>query len=235
MRAFLFDLDDTLFDHRHSTRQALEAIRCTLPGLEGLSLDQLEERHGALLEQIHVDVLRGAMSVDEGRRTRLRRLVEQEGHIAREELIETAARRYRAAYLSARRPVPGAGRLLEALRAHGPIAVVTNNVALEQHGKIEVCGLRGLIDALVCSEEVGLVKPDPAIFRVALAKIRARAEDTLMVGDSWQADVLGARAAGIRAAWFNPRRLPHPEPGIVEFEFQGWEPLEAVLERLVQR
>jgi FMN phosphatase YigB (HAD superfamily) len=50
-----------------------------------------------------------------------------------------------------------------------------------------------------------------------------------MVGDSWHADVAGARAAGIRPIWFNPRRLPKPDPdGNVE-EIHALEPVEPVL------
>lgn len=232
MRAFLFDLDDTLFDHRHSTRRALAALSRTLPGLGTVALDVLEDRHGALLEQVHPQVLRGLMTVDQARRERLRRLVEEQGEHAEPQTIEAAAVLYRQTYLSTRRPVAGAVGLLAALRAHGAIAVVTNNLTMEQMAKVEVCGLRTRIDALVCSEAVGVAKPDPEIFRVALDKLGGRADQAVMIGDSWHADVLGARAAGIRAAWFNPLRRPCPEPGGV-LEVHDWEPVELTVERLL--
>lgn len=232
MRAFLFDLDDTLFDHRHSTRAALAAIQHRLPGLSELALDALDERHAAILEQLHLRVLRGAVTVDEARVERLRRLVESQRAPAGAAALEAAARTYRAAYLAARRPVAGAVALLRALGQHGAIGVISNNVTAEQTGKIDACGLRDHIDALVISEDVGIAKPDPAIFHHALGRVGARAEDAVMIGDSWSADILGARAAGIRALWFNPLGRPCPEPGCVT-ELAAWEPIEDALRRIL--
>jgi HAD superfamily hydrolase (TIGR01509 family) len=232
MRAFLFDLDDTLFDHRHSTRQGLRVIRTVLPALGTLTLDDLEDLHASLLEQVHQDVLRGTMTVDQARIERLRRLVHGQGAHAERTAIDAAAAAYRAAYLAARRPIPGAVGLLEALRQRGPIAVVTNNLTTEQAAKVDVCGLRAHIDALVCSEAAGVAKPDPGIFEVALETVGGIADEAVMTGDSWHADVLGARAAGIRAAWFNPQRRPCPDPGAV-LELHRWEPIEVTVERLL--
>ena len=50
-----------------------------------------------------------------------------------------------------------------------------------------------------------------------------------MVGDSWAADVLGARAAGIRAIWFNPDRVPSPEPEAGVVELHALEPVDAAV------
>jgi putative hydrolase of the HAD superfamily len=50
-----------------------------------------------------------------------------------------------------------------------------------------------------------------------------------MVGDSWAADVIGARAAGIRAIWFNPDRAPSPEPEAGVVELSALEPVGAAL------
>ena len=60
------------------------------------------------------------------------------------------------------------------------------------------------------SEAVGVSKPDPAIFEHALRALGCDAADAVMVGDSWAADVEGARGAGIRPIWFNRagRRAP---------------------------
>jgi putative hydrolase of the HAD superfamily len=55
------------------------------------------------------------------------------------------------------------------------------------------------VDAVVISAELGVAKPDPAIFNAALERLGAVAGDALHVGDSIEADVEGARAAGIEA------------------------------------
>jgi putative hydrolase of the HAD superfamily len=236
MRAFFFDLDDTLFDHQHSTRAALAAVQRSLPGLAMLSIDSLREMHSALLEELHVRVLRGEMSVDDARIERLRRLVESQGHIASDEALRHAARAYRAEYLAARRPVHGALQVLEALHPHGAIAIISNNLADEQTGKIEVCGftqyLGELIELLV-SQTSGATNPAPAIFHVARPRGGAGADEAVMIGDSWTADIEGARAAGIRAIWFNPEGQACPQPGCVT-ELSGWQPLEQALRRILE-
>jgi putative hydrolase of the HAD superfamily len=233
MRAFLFDLDDTLFDHAHSTRVALGVIQRQLAPLRALALDALEAAHAVVLEEVHRQVLAGALDVDAARIVRFRSLVESYGGGATDAEIEAGARAYRAAYLEARRPTAGAAALLRALRPHGRIGVVSNNVMNEQAAKMIVCGLREHVDALVVSEEVGIAKPDPRIFRVALDRLGAPADDAVMIGDSWSADVAGALAAGIRPVWFNPLRRPCPDPSCIAGELESWEPAETIVAKIL--
>jgi putative hydrolase of the HAD superfamily len=78
------------------------------------------------------------------------------------------------------------------------LAVVSNwDVSL--HDVLERTGLRRLVDAVVISAELGVAKPDPAIFRAALERLGADAAGAVHVGDSLEADVAGARAAGLEA------------------------------------
>jgi HAD superfamily hydrolase (TIGR01509 family) len=108
--------------------------------------------------------------------------------------------------------VPGACDLLKALRPRAMIGIVTNNLLAEQQAKLEVCGLSPLVDEVVASHDVGCAKPDPRIFGIAIERLGVEPAHAVMVGDSWAADVLGARAAGIAAVWFNPLGEPCPEP-----------------------
>ncbi len=234
MRAFLFDLDDTLFDHRHATRVALGVIRERLAPLGALTMEALEEQHGIVLEKLHQRVLAGAISVDDARLERFRRLVAMcGGRAADERTLSEAAHAYRAAYVEARRAVAGAVQILEILRPHGRTAVVSNNVEAEQVAKVAACGIDRHIDALVVSEAVGVSKPDPAIFQIALERLGVTAADAIMIGDSWSADIEGARAAGIRAIWFNPQRRACPDAGLLAGEIAAWEPAAEIAQRIL--
>ena len=213
-RAVLFDLDDTLFDHAHCARTALDVVRGRHAGFSAISLDDLNRSHSTILETLHGDVAVGRVSLDQARAERFRRLFQTAGIDADEALSSATASAYRDAYLTARRPVDGAHALLTALHSHGRIAIVTNNLLNEQREKLRHCGLDGHIDALVASEEVGVSKPDPRIFEVALERIGARPEEAVMVGDSWENDILGAQAAGIRAVWFSPSEMESPDPRV---------------------
>lgn len=114
-------------------------------------------------------------------------------------------------YRRHRRAVPGAAALLQRLSALGiTIGVVTNNLVSEQEEKLRVTGLGALVDHLVCSEEVGVTKPAPQIFRIAMRRSGARPQTTVMVGDSWESDIVGAARLGLRTVWFHRDRRPVP-------------------------
>lgn len=226
VRGVLFDLDDTLFDHAGCARKALTAVQSSHASLRTVSFDALEREHATLLEQLHTDVMLGRVPLEEARRERFRRLVVACGADASDGLAAHLASTYRDVYRQSRQPIAGAARLLTAVREHAArVGIVSNNLLDEQLDKLRACGLEALVDALVVSEEVGVSKPDPEIFRVALDRLACAPADAVMVGDSWNADVVGARAAGIRAVWFNPRRISRPEGGDPIPEVHVFEPV----------
>jgi putative hydrolase of the HAD superfamily len=97
--------------------------------------------------------------------------------------------------------------LLEDIQEAGlPAAIVTNGGLAMQSRKIDASGVRGLVDAVVISEELGVAKPDPRIFEHAMARIGAVAADSLFVGDNPEADILGAMGVGMRSAWLRRGR-----------------------------
>ena len=201
--AVLFDLDDTLFDHRACTQAALADLRRRFPALERVPADWIEAEHRRLLEDLHLHVLAGRMTVDDARVERFRQLLGLAGEVADATAAANAAAAYRAAYLAHWRPVDGALTLLSALFDRVAIGVVTNNVAAEQRQKIAACGFAPFLHAVIISEEAGVAKPDPRIFHMALDQLGRPADEAVMIGDAWETDVAGARAAGIRPVWFN--------------------------------
>jgi FMN phosphatase YigB (HAD superfamily) len=63
---------------------------------------------------------------------------------------------------------------------------------------------------ILISEELGVAKPDPAIFAPAMVEFSLRPEDVLLVGDSTSSDMPAARNAGFDFCWINPGRNPVP-------------------------
>ena len=232
LRAVLFDLDDTLFDHTYSTLDALSALQGVYSWLRAWPLDELASRHSRLLERLHLDVLAGRLGIENARIRRFTELAAESGTAVVPDEAAAVAADYRRAYVAAWRPVPGAMALLEALHPRAPIGVVSNNVVGEQLDKITLCGLARYLDTVVISEEAGVAKPDPRVFDIALARLGASADETVMVGDSWATDIAGARAAGMRAVWFNRRALPRPGPGAVT-ELRSLEPVATAIELIL--
>lgn len=212
IRAVLFDLDDTLVDHRDASRAALAGVRAAFPAFAAMPLDDLAAANQRILDALHADVALGRTTAADARIERYRRLFALAG--APGGRAGAAAELHRRTYMAARRPVPGALELVGALHTQVRVAVVTNNTVAEQRDKLAAYGFAPMVAALVTSEEAGVAKPDARIFRAALARIECDAADAVMVGDSWHHDVLGAVAAGLRAVWFNRNDAAHPDPFI---------------------
>jgi YjjG family noncanonical pyrimidine nucleotidase len=233
IRAVLFDLDDTLFDHRHCARTALGELHASHAAFQSHPFHDFERLHATLLEELHKRVAIGEMPLDVARQERFRRLFGAVGAPSDRETIARAAATYREGYRRVRQPIAGAAALLAAVSDHARIAIVSNNLLEEQEDKLRHCALDRYVDVLVVSEEVGVSKPDPRIFEIALDRLGVAAGDTVMVGDSWTADIAGARAAGIRAIWFNPTRLPKPQHDDAVEELWSLEPLDRALAVIV--
>ena len=88
---------------------------------------------------------------------------------------------------------------LRSLRRLGLRLVVVSNWDVSLHERLAETGLAELVDGVVASAEIGSAKPDPAIFARGLALAGVAAEEAWHVGDSLDADVRGAQAAGLRA------------------------------------
>jgi len=229
VNAVLIDLDDTLFDHRAAARRALESAAACDPALGRMAFDALESRHRVILEDLHHRVLAGAMTVDEARTLRFRMLVEEQGEACGADRLDRLTATYREAYQAGWACLAGARELLAELkRRDARIAIVTNNIVREQVAKVKRLELGPMVDALVVSEAVGHAKPASAIFTHALRELGADAARAVMLGDSWTADIEGARGAGMRAVWFNPSRAPRPADRPEVAELHALEPAGAV-------
>lgn len=200
----LFDLDETLFDDDFARRAGLTEARRLDPALRSHPLDTLYRWYGELLNASHRAGVDGRAHPDGMRLERFRALGARAGVSWTAQALTEVVKGYRSAYERAVRPVPGAGLLLDHLRGRNvQIGIVSNNRTAEQAGKLRAIGLDTRVDFLVTSEATGFWKPDPRIFMVALERASVPASRTVMIGDSWNEDVLGARAAGIRPVWFN--------------------------------
>lgn len=114
--------------------------------------------------------------------------------------------------LSTIRVYPHALPLLRQLRADGLALGVVSNLAAPYAAVLEGTALGACFDAHVLSCDVGVAKPQAAIFRHALGALGCRPDEALMVGDSVISDCRGARAAGMTALHLcrqGPSREPH--------------------------
>lgn len=94
--------------------------------------------------------------------------------------------------------MPSTPRILAELRNRGVRLGVVSNADGRIVSILRDCGIEKFFDVIIDSHHVGVEKPDPRIFHVALAQAKAHAEQTIFVGDIYSIDVLGAQRAGLR-------------------------------------
>jgi len=91
--------------------------------------------------------------------------------------------------------------VLRRLSARYKLAVLSNAISDAPRVALQRSRLMGLLDAVVCSRDMGVRKPDPRAFLHVLEMLGVEADEAVHVGDSVEADMEGATAAGMRAIW----------------------------------
>lgn len=125
--------------------------------------------------------------------------------------------------------VEGAKELMDYLKAKGyKMHICSNGFHEVQYKKLRACGLYDYFDTIILSEDAGANKPSRQFFDYALQHSGAQKDKTLMIGDNFNTDILGAKLAGFDTAYFN--RFPeYPAPEPVTFEITALRELMDIL------
>lgn len=91
------------------------------------------------------------------------------------------------------------------------MAVITNGFSEAQLPKMKTAGIDKYFDYFFLSEDIGYMKPDRRFFDAAIAKMGAKPEQCLVIGDDYKVDILGAMNAGIPQVYYNLNGNPLPE------------------------
>lgn len=102
----------------------------------------------------------------------------------------------------------GAIEILDYLRPKYELHIITNGFNEVQYRKMKASGLAPYFDKIITSEDAGVKKPNPIIFDYALNHTKAQKSNSIMIGDNWEADVMGAINFGLDAIYFNPGSEP---------------------------
>ncbi len=101
--------------------------------------------------------------------------------------------------------------MLDALKTHFQLHIITNGFNETQHIKLKESGLRPYFDLILTSDQVQVHKPQAKIFIEALKRTGAQRSDSIMIGDNLLADIQGARNVGIDQVFYNPLKTKHQE------------------------
>jgi putative hydrolase of the HAD superfamily len=194
-----FDLDGTLFDHQGASADAVDSFVAACGVTPSVDTRQrwltVEDEQFALWRS-------GQVTFQEQRRRRLRVFLPEVGVAvpSGDDELDALFDRYLDGYRAAWRPFPDSVGVVSGLVASGyRVGILTNGDDRQQRDKLRVTGLADLVHVVCTSGAIGVQKPDARAFRTLAAGLGVPESSCLFVGDDPDADIGGARAAGMRA------------------------------------
>ncbi|PWK76526.1 putative hydrolase of the HAD superfamily [Mucilaginibacter oryzae] len=212
-----FDLDHTIWDFDKNSEEALRELylihQLQEIGLRSaeLFIETYTRNNHRLWAQYHI----GAITKDELRDARFKstftdlglhpELVPPDFEDAYVQLCPTKTNLF-----------PHAHETLEYLQSKYTLHLISNGFKDSTRTKIAGSDLAKYFQHIIISEDVGVNKPDKAIFQHALDLAGAVKAESVMIGDSIEADIRGALNFGMDAIYFNPYQLEKPEDVLIQ-------------------
>lgn len=198
-RHLFFDLDHTLWDFetnsRLTLRQLHEELALSSRGIK--DFDQFHQRYLEHNEKLWDRYRKGFIKQEELRVKRMR-LSLLDFKIVDDELAQTLSIRFLELLPTRKKLFPGTNEVLQYLQQKKyQLHIITNGFEDVQHKKMEASELRHFFSQIITSEKAGALKPHRAIFEHALKVAGATPEQSLMIGDSLEVDIKGAREMGM--------------------------------------
>lgn len=209
MTTFIFDIDDTLYDQVTPFADAY----ATVFGQRAYEVDIIKlfvqsRKHS---DEVYEQSLRGEMSMKDMQVYRIQKAFEDFEIFISEGDAWTFQQIYAKNQKEIKLPGTIAAMLNECVEK-AQLGVVTNGPDKHQMAKAMALGLTRWIpeEYIIISGAVGVAKPEPGIFEIAVQKMHPKAE-TYYIGDSFKNDILGAKRAGLKTVWLNRRNHEIPE------------------------
>ncbi|SIQ26481.1 YjjG family noncanonical pyrimidine nucleotidase [Maribacter ulvicola] len=137
---------------------------------------------------------------------RLKSVFDTMGYSASDDLIHMLSEEYINHLSSFNTLFPNAIEVLEYLKPKYKLHIITNGFQEVQDKKLRNSGIHSYFDQIIDSETAGAKKPNPVIFNLALDRAGVLPEKSLMIGDSLEADVKGAKSLGFHSLHFNAHK-----------------------------
>jgi putative hydrolase of the HAD superfamily len=205
-----FDLDHTLWDFDTNARNSLAQLYTELKledkGVYDFNL--FYENYLLHNEQLWAKYRKGAIRQDELRVKRMR-LTLLDFKIGDEDLAIELSTIFLKLLPTRTALFPDAKEVLHYLANKGyALHMITNGFEEVQHNKLKNCGLSSFFGVVITSEGSNSLKPQKEIFEFALQKTGAGIDESIMIGDALDVDILGARNIGMDGVHVNFDKLP---------------------------
>ena len=231
LKTVLFDFDNTIYDDLGGIRNVFIQLRKEYRFFRPIPIDELVSRFYytdyGMKEMLTVHKI----PVDDVNLRRTDMFLQNVGLPLKDEMVREIHQRIRYLHIQFGKIIPGSSRFLKMIRKKYKIGVVTNHIGEYQRLKMLRTGISELIDFMVPAYDYGYFKPDPEIFQIALEMAQCSADETIMIGDNWKADIIGAMQSSIVPVWVNFRNQPPPDayfPNVL----RSFTPVNEVMEKI---
>lgn len=199
-----FDLDDTLWAFSENARDTFEEMYGKYHYER--YFDSFEHFYSLYTRrnlQLWEEYGRGLITKDELNRQRFFYPLQQAG-VEDAGLAQTFSDDFFKVIPTRKKLMPHAREVLEHLSGKYRLFILSNGFRELQHCKMRSAGIDGYFRQVVLSEDIGILKPRVEIFHFALSATQSQLQESLMIGDSWENDIRGARNAGMDQVYYHP-------------------------------
>ncbi len=196
-----FDLDHTLWDFEKNSDLTFQKI-FKIQNID-VNLDAFLKVYKPLNLQFWKMYREEKITKSELRYQRLKKAFDIINYKISDDLINILAIKYIEHLSDFNHLFEGTFEILDYLKAKYKLHMITNGFEEIQSKKMESSKILHYFDVIVTSESVGVKKPNPRVFNHAVKVANATVENSIMIGDSIEADILGALNVGIRAIHCN--------------------------------
>lgn len=205
-----FDLDRTLWDLDRNSRETLQELYdyYRLEDRGVLNFESFFENYKQINDRLWDDYRKGQIHKDSLRTERFSKTL-QLFDIFDLQLSENIGSSYVENSPQKTNLMPHTLDVLEFLKGKYHLHIITNGFEEVQHIKLQNSGIASYFSQIITSEKAQCKKPDPRIFAFALHASGAKRNESLMIGDSLELDILGAKHVGIDQVYFNPEETKH--------------------------
>ncbi len=207
-----FDLDHTLWDFNTNSKEALTEISAKYALLDkGIpSLQHFLNEYFVINERLWEDYRNNVISKEALRYDRFYEAL-MKFNIDDRDLATAIGNDYTGSAPYKTNLFPHALEVLDYLKGKYALHIITNGFEETQHLKLKNSKIDHYFSDVITSERSGFKKPDERMFHYSLNTTSATAGRSLMIGDSLEADILGAKKVGMRQIYFNPEGKEHSE------------------------
>ena len=203
-----FDLDGTLWDLKRNTRTAMEELfTLHIQQIGHLDFEFFFRRYHHHNDHVWALYRQDKIKKEELRYVRFERAFADLNHQASFDFIDQFSLDFLEVAPRQTLTMDGAHQLLDYCKEKYTMHIITNGFVEVQGHKMKAASLEGYFEHVINSEHAGVRKPHPDIFHYALQKAGARVEESLMIGDDWEADILGARDFGMDQAFLTVKEV----------------------------